>query len=86
MTRLAARFSLLALSALLGACAQHHAIAMRGNANGVMINYVGDVSDTLPVARQHCAQYERVPVLRLNKDDYATYDCVTPNGASRIGS
>jgi hypothetical protein len=93
MTRQTARFfllalvSLVALGALLGGCNDipHQNVAMRGNADGVMINYVGEVADTLPIARQHCAQYERVPVLRQAKDNNATYACVhinAPPGAA----
>jgi len=83
-----ARFSLLALGALLGGCNDipHQNVAMRGNADGVMINYVGDVADTLPIARQHCAQYERVPVLRQAKDNNATYACVRANAAPGASS
>jgi hypothetical protein len=74
MTRRLARLSVLTIGALLG------------NADGVMINYAGDVALTLPIARQHCAQYERVPVLRANKDNYATYACMKASDPQGIGS
>lgn len=51
---------------------------MQGNANGVLINYVGDIANTLPIARQHCARYERVPVLHDAKENRAIYFCVRP--------
>jgi hypothetical protein len=77
MTRRSTRLSILMLGALLGACSlPHHDTAMQGNADWVIISYVGDVADTERLARQHCAQYERVPVLRQAKDESAVYACV----------
>jgi hypothetical protein len=76
------RIFLLALGASLSACAPHeNAVAMQGNADGVMINYVGAIAGTIPLARQHCARYERVPVLRETKENYAIYACVRGNAA-----
>lgn len=51
---------------------------MQGNADGVVISYVGDIANTLPIARQHCARYERVPVLHDAKENHAVYFCVRP--------
>jgi hypothetical protein len=83
-----ARPIILALGALLldGCDIPHHDVAMSGNADGVVISYVGDVAETLPLARQHCAQYERVPVLRQTKDENAIYVCVRNNPAPGTGS
>jgi len=78
--RLACGLAIGALGAALGGC-EHHDTAMRGNADGVMINYVGDIAETLPLARQHCAQYERQPLLRDTRDNTATYACVRVNAA-----
>ena len=78
--RLANVLCLAALSAALLGC-EHHDVAMRANADGVLISYVGDVSETLPIARQHCAQYEREPVLRGTKDNTAIYSCIKVNAA-----
>ena len=39
-------------------------IMMDGKAEGVVIQYYGDVNATLSLAQQHCAAYERVPVRR----------------------
>jgi len=72
----------LALAALLAACSlPHQDVAMRGNADWVLISYAGDASGTLPIARRHCAQYERQPVLRQTKDNSALYMCVKPGAA-----
>jgi hypothetical protein len=77
MTRRAAWLLVSALAAPLGGCAlPHPATVMQGNANGVAINFVGDVAETLPLARQFCARYERVPVLHETKEENAYYFCV----------
>ena len=77
MARRLARFSVLALGAAVAACTTPpRDVAMQGGADWVSINYVGDVAATLPLARQHCARYERVPVLRQAKDETAVYACV----------
>jgi len=84
MRRYAARLFLLALGMSLLGCEPHQdAVAMQGNANVVIINYVGDISATLPVARKHCAQYERVPVLAETKPDHAVYACLRPGTEPR---
>jgi hypothetical protein len=69
----------LAIGFLLGACTvPSQNVAMQGNADGVIISYVGDVAGTLPIARQHCARYERVPVLHETKEDHVVYFCIKP--------
>lgn len=69
------------LAAALGGCVEHHDVAMFGNAEGVSINYVGDVAETAPLARRHCAQYERQAVLRSAKDETAVYACIRANAS-----
>ena len=64
------------LAVLLAGCLPTQNAAMHGGPDGVSINYVGDVGATLPIARQHCARYERVPVLASTKDNTVTYACV----------
>lgn len=87
MTRRAAWLSISALAALSGGCTlPHHDAVMQGNANGVVINYVGDVAETQPLARQFCARYERVPVLHATKEDNAYYFCVKPGDAPQSTS
>ncbi len=79
MTRRAAWLLVSVLAAPIGGCAPlHQDTVMQGNANGVAINFVGDVAGTLPLARQFCARYERVPVLHETKDENAYYFCVKP--------
>jgi hypothetical protein len=55
---------------------------MQGTADWVIISYVGDVAATLPLARQHCAQFERLPVFRQTKDTNAVYACVRAGSTS----
>src|SRR4029077_14459611 len=51
-------------------------MVMGGNADGVAIQFAGNVGATLPLAEKHCAQYERVPQLRDTNDDIVTYACI----------
>jgi hypothetical protein len=83
MARQLARFAVLAFGLLLGACKlEPHDTAMQGNANGVVVSYTGDINETLPIARQHCARYERVPVLMKSQEESAVYACVPrPTGS-----
>jgi len=64
-------------AALLG-CTAPHPTVHSGDANSVEVSYAGDVAATLPVARGHCAQFERVPRLvdAGAGTDIAIYDCV----------
>ena len=80
-----ARLAAVAVCGALGACAggmAHQDAAIRGTADWVIVSYVGDVNETVPIARQHCAQYERIPVFRQTKDNSAVYGCVRPGSAS----
>ncbi len=76
-----ARLSGISLCMLLGAC-EHKDVALQGTADWVIITYVGDIAETQPIARQHCAQFERVPVLRQTKDNTAIYGCVKRGASS----
>jgi hypothetical protein len=83
MTRQAALLVVL----IIGGCGMpHHDTVMQGNANGVVINFVGDLAETEPLARQYCARYERVPVFRQKKDENAFYDCVPPAAVPHVAS
>jgi len=64
-------------AALLG-CTAPHPTVHSGDANSVEVSYAGDVASTLPVARGHCAQFERVPRLvdAGAGTGIAIYDCV----------
>jgi hypothetical protein len=56
-----------------------------GNADSVEIAYGGDLATAWPLARKHCAQYERVPRLAEtgtgagdNGIDLASFECIRP--------
>ena len=49
-----------------------------GNADSVEIGFSGDVSNAMPLARKHCAQFERVPRYAMPSLDGAVFDCVRP--------
>jgi hypothetical protein len=42
------------------------------------VGFSGDVEGATAVARQHCAQYERVPRFLDAEENIAFFDCVLP--------
>jgi hypothetical protein len=66
-----------ALAALAG-CVEAKDHVMSGDGNQLTIQYYGDLDATMPLARQYCAQFERVPQRRDNDVDTVTYACVVP--------
>ena len=76
MGRSAVIVVMLALGAVLSGCTAPRPTVHSGDANSVEVSYAGDVAATLPVARGHCAQFERVPRLVDASTDIAIYDCV----------
>jgi hypothetical protein len=66
------------VGAALSGCTAPHPVIRSGNANSVEVSYAGDVASALPLARQHCAQFERVPRLVDPGLDIAIFDCVRP--------
>lgn len=82
MTRLAGLLGAMALTAL-GGCnmaSNQNQIINDSKAEGVVIQYYGDVEATLPLARSHCAAYERVAVRRSYsaEKNLVIYACVKP--------
>ena len=75
-------FGVAALAALSGCAAtqNQNQIINDGKFAGVVIQYYGDVEATLPLARSHCAAYERVPVRRSfsAEKNLVIYACVAP--------
>jgi hypothetical protein len=81
MDRSAAITVMLALGAAgaaLSGCTAPRPTVHGGNANSVEVSYAGDIAATLPVARGHCAQFERVPRLvdAAAGTGIAIFDCV----------
>jgi hypothetical protein len=66
------------LAAALAGCLQAQNHVMTGDQNQVRIQYYGDIDATVPMARQYCAQFERVPQRRDSDVDSVTYACVVP--------
>jgi hypothetical protein len=49
-----------------------------GNADSVEIGFSGDPSKAMPLARKHCAQFERVPRYTEPTLDGGIFECVRP--------
>jgi len=60
----------------LGACTGPRPFLLQGDANSVEVGYSGDVDSTLPIARRHCARFERVPRLVEAGIDVAYFNCI----------
>src|SRR5579862_1341612 len=56
---IATRALLLAATAALAGCSESQPFIASGDAKSVQVNYSGDAASALPLARRHCAQYER---------------------------
>jgi len=68
-----------AAATALSGCAGPPPFIRKGDANSVEITYGdGDAASALPLARQHCARYERVPQLVNTGADLAIFNCVRP--------
>jgi hypothetical protein len=58
------------------------AFVREGNADSVEIGFSGDVSNAMPLARKHCAQFEREPRYVLPTLDGGLFECIRPGGGS----
>jgi hypothetical protein len=82
MARLAGLIGATLLTAL-GGCnmtSNQSQIINDSRAEGVVIQYYGDIEATWPLARSHCAAYERVAVRRSYsaEKNLVIYACVKP--------
>ena len=67
----------LGIGAVLAGCIGPHAYVREGDANAVQVVYGGDDAGVaLPLARRHCAQYEKIPRFVDAGANLATFDCV----------
>jgi len=64
--------------ALGSACSGPKPFLLQGDANSAQVGYSGDIEGATPVARQHCARYERVPRFLDAQENVAFFDCVRP--------
>ena len=77
MTRLTGLSPTVLLCGLLAACdLSPKDTVVGGGPDGVIVSYAGEVAETLPLARQYCARYERVPVFLQARENKAVYRCV----------
>jgi hypothetical protein len=60
------------------ACEGPKPFLVQGNASSVQVGYAGNIESATLVAKQHCAQYERVPKFLEAQEDIAFFDCVLP--------
>jgi hypothetical protein len=61
---------------ILAACTGPSPFVRAGDASSVEIGYSGDVDATLPLARRHCAQFEKTPLLVDAGANIAVFQCV----------
>jgi hypothetical protein len=73
----AAGAAIIVLAGLAG-CRGPADVIVRGNADTVDILSHGDIAGASRLARQHCAQFERMPQERQTKDNVVTFQCVVP--------
>jgi hypothetical protein len=66
----------LSLVPWLAACTGPRAFIRQGDAGSVEVGYVGDPARALPLATQHCAGYERKPLLATVEPDTVVFNCV----------
>ena len=81
MSRSIAVLGLALLAAALAGCNAPSPNIREGNADTVHVTYGGDVATAWPLARKHCAQFERMPRLAdaevgENGLDLANFDCI----------
>jgi hypothetical protein len=69
-------FFLLAVGSLAAACLQEKPILLQGDANSAQVGFSRDIEAATAVARQHCAQYERVPRFAEAEENVAYFDCL----------
>ena len=68
-------FAIAAVAVTLASC-NTRPFFRQGDANSVEVGYFGDVETAEPVARKHCARFERVPRLVETGIDVAVFDCI----------
>ena len=54
------------------------AFLLGGDAKRAEVGYGADPATTLPLAKAHCAAYERVPRLLQAQENIAYYECYKP--------
>ena len=62
----------------IGACLPSRVYVLHSEPGKVAVGYTGDIEAATAVAKRHCAQFERQPVLVSAEEDVAYFDCVRP--------
>jgi hypothetical protein len=70
-------FVLVAGSLVVG-CVGDQPFLLQGDAYSAQVGFSRDLEGATRVARQHCAQYERVPRFLEAEENVAFFDCVLP--------
>jgi hypothetical protein len=70
--------ALILCGSLSAGCSSAKPFVLSGDAERVEIGYATDPTATLPLAKAHCAAYERVPRLLQAQQDIAYYQCYKP--------
>jgi hypothetical protein len=65
-------------SIALAGCLEQRSFLRNGDATSAEIMYSGDVAHALPIAKQHCAGYGRVPRLADTAPGVAYFACDQP--------
>jgi hypothetical protein len=65
-----------AVAFFLLACSGPSPFVRAGDSNSVEIGYSGDPETALPIARRHCAQFEKAPRLVDAGANVAVFNCV----------
>jgi hypothetical protein len=63
---------------VVAACTGPKPFLIQGDANSAQVGYANSIEDATLVAKQHCAQYERVPRFLEAGENVAYFDCVRP--------
>lgn len=63
---------------LIAGCSGPKPYLLDGDAKHADIGYASDPAATLPIARAHCASFERLPRLLQAQQNVAYYECYKP--------
>jgi hypothetical protein len=64
--------------ALAAACVGEKPFLLQGDAYSAQVGFSRDLDGATRVAKQHCAQYERVPRFLEAQENVAFFGCVLP--------
>lgn len=78
MSRLPALVCACAALAGLTGCFAQQPLLRKGDATSAEILYSGDIDNAIPLARQHCASYAKVPRLADTTPGVAYFACDRP--------